>query len=261
MGMNKPVLAVHHLDVAFAGRRVLQDVSTEFQAGQVSIVLGPNGAGKSTLIKALAGLLRPWSGTVTLDGNPVAALDPRARARRIGYLPQQSVVQWRLSVTDVVALGRLPYRTPFTGLSARDDAAIAEAMAQADVGELIDRSIDTLSGGERARVLFARVLAGTPQWLIADEPLASLDPAHQLDLLERVRSLAASGVGVVMVLHDLAHAARVADHIVLMKQGGLVAQGAAQDVMVPDRLARAYGVTFELAETSSGIIPVALPRT
>jgi iron complex transport system ATP-binding protein len=260
MGMNNSVLTVSRLDMAFAGRRAVQDVSAKFQAGQVSVVLGPNGAGKSTLIKALAGLLRPLSGAVTLDGAAVAALDPRDRARRIGYLPQQSAVQWRLSVADIVALGRLPYRAPFAAPSARDGAAIADAMAQADVEELADRSIDTLSGGERARVLFARVLAGTPQWLIADEPLASLDPAHQLDLLERVRGLAASGVGVVMVLHDLAHAARVADHVLLMKNGRLIAQGGPREVMVPDRLAEAYGVAFELAETSSAIIPVALPR-
>ncbi len=141
------------------------------------------------------------------------------RARAIGYLPQDGAVHWNVTVRELVALGRWPHDASAT----EDAAAIARAVADTDTTALIDRAVGDLSGGERARVLLARVLAGAPAGLLVDEPLASLDPAHQFDLLDRLRAVAAAGAGVVMVLHDLAHAARVADDVLVLDAGRLVA--------------------------------------
>src|SRR3569623_2757068 len=155
----------------------------------------------------LAGLVRPSLGHVAIDGEEIGAMAARERARTIGYLPQQSDVAWNMIARDVVALGRLPHRT---GLAA-DEAAVASALGATDSADLADRRIGELSGGERSRILLARVLAGEPRWLLADEPLASLDPAHQLDILDRLRGVAQGGAGVVIVFHDLGHAASIAD--------------------------------------------------
>lgn len=218
-------------------RRVLDGVSVSIAAARVTVILGPNGAGKTSLLRIAAGLVRA-DGSVAIDGFEVAAMPRDARARAIGYLPQQGDVAWNMSARDVVALGRLPHR------NADDDAAIAAALAATDTAGLAERRVGELSGGERARVLLARVLAGEPQWLLADEPLASLDPAHQLDLLYRLRAVARAGAGVVTVLHDVAQAARVADDAILMARGQIVAAGLASEVLTPDCLGELFGVRF-----------------
>jgi iron complex transport system ATP-binding protein len=248
-------LAVNALGVALSGRRVLRNVTAAMTAGSVTVILGPNGAGKSTLLRALAGLL-PSSGDVTLDGRSMATIPAHERARRIGYLPQHAAMHWRLRVRDVVALGRLPHRSPFAGSNARDQQAIAAAMGACAIDGLADRDVQSLSGGERARVLLARVLAGTPDWLLADEPIASLDPAHQIDLLARLRDHARSGKGVVLVLHDLAHAARIADQVILLADGAVQAMGPPAAVLQPALLEAAYGAAFDLVDTADGPIPV-----
>ncbi|MBK2942522.1 ABC transporter ATP-binding protein, partial [Klebsiella pneumoniae] len=167
-------------------------------------IVGPNGAGKSSLLLALAGLLQPAAGAVMLDGAPLSGLTPRARAQAIGYLPQSPDIAWDLSVESLVALGRLPWRD-------RGTAQIDAALAALDCDALRHRPVSRLSGGERARVLLARVLAGTPHWVLADEPLAALDLAHQIALITHLRACAATGQGVVVVLHDLALALKRAD--------------------------------------------------
>jgi iron complex transport system ATP-binding protein len=230
--------------------RVLDCVDARFEPGRIAVVLGPNGAGKTTLLRAAAGLI-PAEGTVELDGQAVAAMPARERARAIGYLPQDHAVHWDVGARALVALGRAPHRSPFAAESAADRAAIDAALAAADAGALADRGVLTLSGGERARVLLARVLAGEPRWLLADEPLASLDPAHQLDLLDRLRVAADRGMGVVLVLHDLAQAARVADDILVLDGGRVAARDLGEET-----LARVFGVTVERA----GTLPVPTGR-
>jgi iron complex transport system ATP-binding protein len=237
-------LIVDHLTVALGGDHVLHDVSATFAAGQITAILGPNGAGKSTLLKAMAGLL-PVMGKVAIDGQSVATMPAQNRGRRIGYLAQAGIVHWNLSVGDTVALGRMPYRRPFVAASESDRVAIAAALAATDMTDFAKRGIATLSGGERARALLARVLAGTPDWIFADEPLASLDPAHQMDLLDRFRTLAQQGVGIVLVLHDLAHAARIADSVLILKAGRILGHGPTAEVIQPALLAEAYGIDFE----------------
>ncbi len=244
-------LSVENLGLVLGGRTVLDAVTATFAPGRVTAVLGPNGAGKSSLLGCLAGLHRPNAGVVRLDGVDRAASDPRLLARRIGYLPQTADVHWEIDVATLVGLGRFPHRQCW-GSSAEDEAAVAAAMAATDVASLATRIVNTLSGGERGRVLLARVLAGTPDWLLADEPLASLDPAHQFDVLDRLRAIAAAGAGVVVVLHDLNQAARVADDVLLLRGGRVVGFGAAEAVLVPDTIATTYGVTTEITRASDG---------
>ncbi len=174
----------------------LQDVTTSLETGTITAICGPNGAGKSTILSALAGLLDHDSGEVLLDGTPLSAMHPRNRAQAIGYLPQSAEVAWDVSVANLVALGRLPHRD-------RGKFAVARAMAATDLSDFAHRPMSTLSGGEKARALLARVLAGEPRWILADEPLAALDIAHQLALLRVLRAEADKGTGVVLVLHDL----------------------------------------------------------
>lgn len=238
-------VTIDALTVRLGKRTVLSEVSATLKPGRVTALLGPNGAGKSSLLRAVLALIPAIQGRVLLDGTDVAALAPQKRARLLGYLPQSAELAWNIPARSVVELGRLPHRSRFAAPTSADREAVERAMALTDTREFADRLIGELSGGERARVLLARTLAGDPHWLLADEPLASLDPAHQVDMLERLHGLAEGGRGVVIVLHDLSHAARVADDVLLMKDGRVLAFGPAADVLQPDRLQTAYGVCFE----------------
>jgi len=251
-------LRIEAASVALGGRQVLDAIAADLAPGRITAILGPNGAGKSSLIKAMAGLIVPWGGTVTLDGRDVARIDPRERARLIGYLPQDGAAAWNIAAAELVALGRLPHRSPFAGASAEDEAAVTRALAATETTHLASRAVNELSGGERARVLLARVLAGEPRWLLADEPLASLDPAHQLDILARLRGVADGGAGVVIVLHDLGHAASVADDVLLLKAGRVAAFGPVAEVLTEQRVAEVFEVKVRWVDTDEGrmLVPV-----
>lgn len=238
-----------------AGNATLLDaVSARFEAGKVTAVLGPNGAGKSTLLKCLCGLRVADGGEVRLHGQPLRTMTGQARARRIGYLPQQAQLHWDVDVRALVALGRHPHRGSSGALSAIDEAAIDRALAQTDTGSFSDRSAGTLSGGELARVMLARVLAGEPEWVLADEPFAALDIAHRFDLSDRLRALAAQGQGVIVVLHDLSLAARLADDIVLVDRGVLVAAGPAADVLAAPAVEQIFGIAIERHVHADGLV-------
>lgn len=226
-------LSARDLRVMLGGRAVLDGISAAFVRGHVTAVLGANGAGKSTLLRAIAALV-PAHG-VTLDGRDVATMPARERARAIGYLPQDATVHWNMQVRDLVALGRLPH-------GGGGERAIEAALEATDTLMLAHRPARSLSGGERARVWLARVLAGEPRWLLADEPLASLDPLHQMQTLSLLRAAARRGMGVVVVLHDLTLAARVADDVLLLKDGAVLAYGSAAEVLTKCNIAEAYGV-------------------
>lgn len=240
------------LRVAFGGRVILETVSGAFQPGLVTAVVGPNGAGKSTLLSCLAGLRKADTGAVSLDGVGLATLSPRQRARRIGWLPQTPEIAWAVDVRTFVGLGRTPW-TGAWGLGIEDRAAVEAALEETGMTAFADRVITTLSGGERARVLLARVLAGQPDWLLADEPMAGLDPGHALDAVALFRSLAADGErGVVVTLHDLDIALRMADRVLVLAGGRVLAEGAPMDALTPDILARAYGVEARLLQGAGG---------
>ena len=251
-------LTLDRVTLDLRGRRVLADASASFAAGRITVILGPNGAGKTSLLRAAAGLIAPSAGKIAIDGRAIAGMRRDDRARTIGYLPQSGDVAWNMPARDVVALGRLPHRAGV----AEDIAAVLSAMAATDTEQFAERRVGELSGGERARVLLARVLAGEPQWLLADEPLASLDPAHQLDLLDRLRGQAARGVGVVVVLHDLVQAARVADEIVMLRDGRVFAFGPPDEVLTQQHLRDAFGVdVLLLADGHGRMLPVPAGRS
>jgi iron complex transport system ATP-binding protein len=212
----------------------LNGVTARLEAGSITAICGPNGAGKSTLLQCLAGLLTPDSGELLVDGKPLP--HGRERARRIGYLPQTGEIAWDVSVAALAALGRLPHGD-------RGEAQVAAALAAVDLTDFADRPVSTLSGGERARALLARVLAGEPRWILADEPLAALDLAHQLALLGRLRAAARAGAGVALVLHDLALAMNHADRVLVLDCGHLAAEGPPEEALAEEVIARVWGVT------------------
>lgn len=217
----------------------LADVSVSLDPGEVTVICGPNGAGKSTLLAALAGLLAPAAGQVLLHDTPLNRLSANARAQSIGFLPQSADVAWDVTVETLVGLGRLPWR----GSTVSDAAAVQAALARLQLEALRDRPLSQLSGGERARALLARVLAGEPRWLLADEPLANLDLAHQLSLLGQLRSLAWDRkLGVVLVLHDLAQAMNFADRVLVLDLGKLVADGPPETVLTEELISVVWGV-------------------
>ena len=246
------VLEARGLKVRLGDKAVLAGLGAAFAPGQVTAVLGPNGAGKSTLLACLAGLRAPDAGEVGLDGALISTLAPRRRAQRIGFIAQTPEIAWAVEAHILVGLGRIPH-IGARGLSREDGEIIDRAMAQAKVTDLADRDVSTLSGGERARVLIARALAGEPEWLLADEPLAGLDPGHQLDAADLFRSLAHDqGRGVIVTLHDLSLAARMADRILVLSDGKVLADGPAEVALAPAVLATAYGIEARFALGPSG---------
>lgn len=229
------------LGAGAARKAVLCGASLAVRQGEVTAIIGPNGAGKSSLIACLAGLRTPDSGAVMFGNVPLTQMAARDRAKAIGFLPQVAEVNWDIDVATLVSLGRLPHHGRW-GADAADKAAMAAALEATGTAQFATRLVSTLSGGERARALLARVLAGEPQFLLADEPLANLDPRHQFESLALLRSVAARGAGVVVVLHDLAHALRVADRVVLIEHGRITADDTPAAVLTPERIAAAYGV-------------------
>lgn len=222
-------------------RTVLDGVSLEARPGEVLGLLGANGAGKTTLLRLLAGLEPPAGGSVTFDGRAASTIGRAEMGRQLAYLAQGGAISWPMTVEAVVALGRLPHG----GDTPADAAAIVRAMAAADIAHLRTRPAGSLSGGERRRVLLARALAVEGRALLADEPVAALDPAHQLHTMEVLRAKAGDGQTVVVVLHDLTLASRFCDRIALLAAGRLIAFGTPGAVLTADILAVAYGVTVE----------------
>lgn len=226
----------------------LLGVCATFAPGKLSVILGPNGAGKSTLLACLAGLQQPDAGDALLGNSSIADMPAKLRAKAISLLPQSAETHWAINSEALVALGRYPHSS---GVAA-DLAAIDAAMVATATGAFKGRPVTHLSGGERARVLLARVLAGEPQWILADEPLANLDPGFQIDMLELLCGQAQKGVGVIAVLHDLHHAARYADDIVLLHQGRVAAHGSPASVLSKEILAAVYGIDVDAAEDDTG---------
>ncbi|WP_313803382.1 ABC transporter ATP-binding protein [Sphingobium sp.] len=231
------------LSVRLGRHPAVNGIDLDLEPGQLVGIIGPNGAGKSTLIRALLGLVKRESGTVLLDGADISHLGRREIARRIAYLPQGQTLHWPLAVERLVALGRMPHLGPLSRLSAGDEAQVDAALTRADVLHLKGRVATELSGGERARVLLARALAVGAPALIADEPLAALDPGHQIDVMDLLKAEARAGSLVVTVLHDLGMAARYCDRLVLMDRGALVADGAPLKVLTEASLASVYGIS------------------
>jgi len=255
--MNEAILQADNVRVRIGAAEIVRDATLSLRSGEFAVLLGPNGAGKTTLMRALAGLL-PAEGTITIEGQSLAALPAQARARRIAYLPQGNVFHWPMPVEDIVRLGRYPHGDRFSAPAVDDLAAVKRAMSATAIEALAGRSVTSLSGGERARVALARALATEATILLADEPTVSLDARHQLIVMQLLRGAAHPGGAVLAVVHDLALAARFADTVLVMERGRIAACGAPARVLTPALVADIFGVDCEFTEFEGRTIP--LPR-
>ncbi|MDE2600957.1 MAG: ABC transporter ATP-binding protein [Bradyrhizobium sp.] len=251
-------LEARNIAVRFGSSAVLRSVDLAVSSGEMVGLIGPNGSGKTTLLRVLANLRAPDAGSVTLEGRELAEIGERELSKRIAYLAQGGEVHWPMRVEALVALGRLPHRRAFRDSAISDRVAVERAMAAADVASLRNRTMGQLSGGERMRVLLARALAVEASLLLADEPVAAHDPLHQLRVMALLRETARGGTGIIVVLHDLSLAARFCDRLVLIAQGGVVAEGRPADVLTPANLGESYGVDV-VCGVSDGL-PFYLPQ-
>ena len=242
-----------------AGEPAVNGVSFDAAPGRITAVVGPNGSGKSTLVRALLRRLAPSRGRVLLDAQPIAQLDRRAVAMQLAVVPQREEPAFPLSVRDFVSLGRYPHGGAFSGHSPADHAAIARAVARADVGAFADRRTDELSGGEWQRVRIARALAQEGKALVLDEPTTFLDVAHEMAVFELLDSLAREGQAVLLVSHQLNLVARFADHIVLLHHGSIAAAGTPAEVMRGDVLERVYEWPLVVSRDPAVGAPVLVP--
>ncbi|WP_206599345.1 ABC transporter ATP-binding protein [Methyloceanibacter stevinii] len=242
------LLGLEYLTVFRGDRKVVDAVSLAVAAGEVVGLVGPNGAGKTTLMRGALGLL-PHEGRSTL-----AALPTEARSRHAAWLPQAREIAWPVSVETLVALGRIPHGARWFADSHEDVRAVSAALAQMDLDGFRHRIATRLSGGEQARVLLARALAQETPLLLADEPIAGLDPAHQIATMEVFHALAGQGHAVMASLHDLGIAARFCTRLVMLDAGRLVADGPPGDVLSPARLRDVFGITAWRSETPEGLV-------
>lgn len=227
--------------VEFGSRRVLNGVDLDVHTGTFTGLVGVNGAGKTTLLKALAGLQPLCLGSVCYGEQDIRGLTPGQCARSVSYLAQNGAVAWPLRAKALIALGRLPHHA---ASDAVNEAAIERAMTITDTGNFANRPVDTLSGGELARVLLARALAVEAPILLADEPVAALDPYHQLHIMELMKDLTRNGMGIVCVMHDLTLAHRFCDRIVLLSDGSKIEEGPPETVLTDANMAAYHRITL-----------------
>jgi len=254
--VNADALTASGVTVRLGGTTIVEGASFSLRGGEFVALVGPNGAGKTTLMRALAGLV-PAEGVMTLGGKPIETLKPRDRARAIAYLPQGHVFYWPMPVASIVMLGRAPHADPFSSNTDEDRAAVAHALAMTETESFADRAVTTLSGGERARVALARALATQAPVLLADEPTASLDPRHQLTVMELMRTAAHAGNAILAIMHDLTLAARFADRVLVMDRGALVADEPPPQALAPQRLAAVFGIEAQFVKIDSKRVPIA----
>lgn len=233
-------ISVNNLSLTLGRHRALDGVTTAFPPGALSVVVGPNGAGKSSLLKVLAGLEPGFDGAISVGNTDLHTLTRKDRARRIAYLAQDPIVHWDITARDLILLGRHPHRDPLAPPAPIDKEMVERAMEMTDTAQFADRHVMSLSGGERMRVMIARLIAGEPEWILADEPMASLDPKHRIAVMALLKNLAQAGTGVIAVLHDLNEARRWADHAVIMKHGRVAKSGAASTALTPAALSLVF---------------------
>ena len=251
--MTAPVLSARDLGYAVAGgTELLRGVDVTVRAGRITGVLGPNGAGKSTLLRLLVGALGLQRGTVHLSGSDVTAMSRRQRAQRVAFVAQDSPAEVSMDVLDVVLLGRTPHLGPFAADSPADLALAMRSLQRAGADHLAGRDIATLSGGERQKVHLARALAQEPEVLVLDEPTNHLDVAAQMQVLDLIGAVAATGTGVLVAMHDLDQAARTCDQVLVLDRGRAVAAGGPGRVLTAELIAAVWGVDAEWVSSSRG---------
>ena len=240
---------------------ILNAVDFRLEAGELVGLIGPNGAGKSSLLRLLAGVEVPDRGDISLDGEALSRISPQQRARSLGYLVQGAQAYWPFSVEKVVGLGRIPYQKWWRQSNAEDESKITRAMQMTETLAYRNRIVTTLSGGEQTLVMLARIFATENRVILADEPVAALDPYHQLHVMEILRQHASEQRAAVVVLHDLSLAARYCDRLYLLSHGKLDSSGSVAEVLTRENIARVYGVDSQIECNEQGASVIPLERT
>ncbi|TDC91604.1 ABC transporter ATP-binding protein [Nonomuraea deserti] len=248
------------LTLAYDQRVVAADLNVSIPDESFTVIIGPNACGKSTLLRALARMLKPRTGAVHLDGSVITALPSKEVARRLGLLPQTSIVPDGITVADLVARGRYPHQRLMRQWSRADERAVSEAMRATDVTELGDRIVDELSGGQRQRVWLAMALAQETPILLLDEPTTFLDISHQIEVLDLCADLHEAGRTMVAVLHDLNQACRYATHLIVMRGGEIVAEGEPRDVVTPELVRQVFDLRCEIIQDPQTATPLIVPE-
>ncbi|MFN7010167.1 MAG: ABC transporter ATP-binding protein [Allorhizobium sp.] len=243
-------LSADHVSWSAGGAEILKDVSLTVEAGEFLGIIGPNGSGKTSLMSLLAGIRKPKSGAVLLDGTPIGALGRRTVAQRLAFVEQQAETGERITARQAVELGRTPYLGALSPWTSQDDGIVDAALENVDMAHLAERSWHTLSGGERQRLHIARALAQQPRILLLDEPTNHLDIGHQISLLDLVQR---QDLTVVAALHDLNHAAMFCDRIAVMQGGRLVALGRPWEVLTEARIREVFGVEVDIQQDGDGV--------
>ncbi|MFJ7621233.1 ABC transporter ATP-binding protein [Rhodococcus erythropolis] len=255
-----PRLHAEKIELRYADRTIVDELTLEIPDGGFTVVVGPNGCGKSTLLRALGRMLAPRSGRVVLDGNDIRSYRTKDVARRIALLPQSPLSPGAISVADLVSRGRYPYQSMLRQWSPEDERVVSEALTEVGMRYAADQLVDELSGGQRQRVWIAMTLAQRTPVLLLDEPTTFLDIAHQIEVLDLCSQLHQSGRTLVAVLHDLNLAARYATHVVAMRSGKIVMQGSASEVFTPELLREVFDLEALVLEDPETGRPLVVPR-
>lgn len=255
-------LHADRVTLAYDTKAIVNNLSITVPTGKITALIGPNGCGKSTLLRGLARLLRPRAGAVYLDGVAIAAMPTRELARQLGILPQTPVAPEELTVRELVAQGRYPHQRWFQQWSVEDERVVVEALAMTGMTELADSAVNTLSGGQRQRAWIAMTLAQDTDLLLLDEPTTYLDLAHQIEVLQLLQRLnLEANRTIVMVVHDLNHAARYAQQIVAMLDGQIVSTGTPHEVITAEMIRRVFGVEADIVPDPRSGVPLCIPYT
>ncbi|GAB7038150.1 ABC transporter ATP-binding protein [Catenuloplanes niger JCM 9533] len=252
-------LRAEGLTLAYDARTVATDLSVDIPDNSFTVIVGPNACGKSTLLRALSRMLKPKTGTVLLDGKGIGAYPAKEVARRLGLLPQTSIAPDGITVADLVGRGRFPHQRLLRQWSREDERVVAEAMAATGVSELSGRVVDELSGGQRQRVWLAMALAQQTDILLLDEPTTFLDITHQIEVLDLCADLQETGRTLVAVLHDLNQACRYATHLIAMRDGAIVAQGAPADIITAELVQTVFDLQCRVVPDPESGTPLVVP--
>lgn len=259
--MKKHEYKVEHLVSGYDRKIIVNDVSLNLPIGKISVILGANACGKSTLLKTLARLIKPQSGSISLDGTSIDKIAPKKLARSIGLLPQSPIVPEGITVADLVSRGRFPYQSFLRSWSKEDARAVSEALDMMGISELANRNIDELSGGQRQRVWIAMALAQETDILFLDEPTTFLDISYQVEILDLLTELnRKKGTTIVMVLHEINLSARYADHIFVMKSGKVLAEGRPSEVISSELMKQAFSLNCDVIEDPISHSPLIVPK-
>ncbi|MFI8349378.1 ABC transporter ATP-binding protein [Streptomyces sp. NPDC085596] len=253
-------LSAENVTLAYEQRVIAERLSVEIPDNSFTVIVGPNACGKSTLLRALSRMLKPAEGQVLLDGQAIQSLPAKKVARTLGLLPQSSIAPDGITVADLVGRGRYPHQGLLRQWSAEDERVVNESMAQTGVTELAERYVDELSGGQRQRVWIAMALAQQTPLLLLDEPTTYLDIQHQIDVLDLCAELhETQGRTLVAVLHDLNHAARYATHLIALRDGEVIAEGAPTEIVTADLVERVFGLRCQVIDDPETGTPLVVP--